>query len=100
MSRGGVSVPIERHNWVHDSPRNNGVKCTSDNFIRADATCRGCGASIPSDTVVEADDNIGIENSDESRRRLKIALDELWHTKLRPMAALCSLVEETDDSPA
>ena len=54
-------------------------------FDRKGVGCSGCGAEIPQDVRV----------GDTATEEAQSKLDELWHTKYRPMAELACLVEES-----
>ncbi len=93
-------MPIERHNWGYDFPFADNLTCVAirnGGNDRTDANCRGCSAGIPRVIVNEIS---GGPCTIREWPGYKLVFDELWHTKYRPMAALCSLVEEADDSPA
>ncbi len=64
---------IVRHNWSQDA---------------TDIVCRdpACDASLPKTEFTVGDDI----TSDV----FCLKADELWHQKYRPMAALCTMVEE------
>ncbi len=86
---------IVRHYWVNHG-RGVGVVCSSaeSKTLAALFDCSGCGATIPA-----AELNIKNGNLWNHKHVWRTA-DHIWHERLRPMAALCSLVEEADDSPA
>ena len=98
-------MAVTKHNWGYDYAFD-GLRCvktsvtsfasidsTATSYARADANCNGCGASIPGITVNEIQNNMGKYNA-INRAKRQCALDETWHEKYRPMAELCSLVEE------
>ena len=84
-------MKITKHNWGAGDPPSNGLTCLKSYRAfasRDDATCSGCGASIP-ERIVDV-----ITGNHQTWQRCEQAFDRLWHMKLRPMAGLACMVEE------
>ena len=90
-------MPIERHNWAPCWSTDEFLCVSTFGNLSRKKTVHhtsSCGAIIrPTDMRNYRDwyDNVEMHCQE---------LDRLWHEKYRPVAALCSLVEEADDSPA
>ncbi len=93
---------IGQHNWWSKFPggyicEDQKVDGKSVHRVSGDRKlrCLGCGALIPITTSIQDLQALSTEID-----HWEFILDRLWHEKYRPVAALCSLIEEADDSPA
>lgn len=76
-----MAEPV-RHNWYKVYETGMAYTCVTEERsfgLLKGATCSGCGATIPANSPL-------LTTFDQ--------MDELWHEKYRPMAALCCMVEE------
>ena len=93
-----MAEPV-RHNWGYPDPFDDNLVCVTmgegRGISRISATCTGCKANLPRIAVYKAQNSIGQFNS-ENWEGCQLLFDDLWHTKYRPMAALCCLVEEAN----
>ena len=86
---------VVKHNWLREIK--GGMVCGPESHHDLYFDCIGCFAAIPYDLVQAEQDKLnGVEVYDRYDRPVDLidSLDRLWHEELRPMAELCSLVEE------
>ena len=82
---------MTRHNWKFVGMGTSRAThiCVGESqatVYRSGANCFGCGAEIPYDVDWKKD-----------ARMRDLSLDAMWAKELRPMAALCLMVEEASE---
>ena len=101
---------ISQHNWFFD-PQLEGYECVSFRDLpvanqRRMTDCKGCGAKVSISEVRRYERrnwlpmNLHSRSARYPRTTELETMDKLWHEELRPMAELCSLVEEANGSQA